>query len=100
MASPLTGSKYIRRAGLKLVSDGVVHSINGCAVPRPVVCQRSWRKGTSKVSHFHGGAVTIAAVLVTSMRQPSSLVPASLAPTSVHPSGLLKSLGRQPGPAV
>src|ERR1035441_8281726 len=100
MASPFAGSKYIRRAGLKLVSDGVVHSINGCATPRPVACQRNWRKGTSKVWHFHGGAVTRAAVLVTSMRQPSSLTPASRAPTSFHPSGLLKSLGRHPAPAV
>src|ERR1035438_2633006 len=100
MASPFSGSIYIRRAGLKFVSDGVVHSTNGCAAPKPVACQRSWRKGTSKVWHFHGGAVTRAAALVTSMRHPSSLRPASRAPARLHPSGLLKSFDRKPGMAV
>src|ERR1035438_4356658 len=100
MASPLTGSKYIRRAGLKFVRAGVVHSTNGCAAPRPVAWHRNWGKGHSKVWHFQGGAVTSAAELVTSMRHPSSLTPPSRAPASVQPSGLLRSCGRHPGPAV
>src|SRR5437867_1277539 len=102
----------MRREESKLVVEGVVHSMKGSMGGVFESCQRSWKKGISKVWARQRGQVMRSVLRIAycvfeerfispnSKTQPSSVTASGRMPEKVQPLVLARSWGRQPSGAV